>query len=225
MARSPRAGASGVIAAVWLAIVLAGIGGAALTWQTSQAQWQQQQQGQQRFILQAWAQQLTLRLEGYQRVLMGMVHLVQTHGLERVQHEKIFAAGFESVFFVPLDGPAQTLVPMQPHASGAAPSFSPVEHRLLQRAQAQGGLAVAAQARQAEWVQLTWVQPLRNSQGQLSGMLLARTQLPPSLLLPNFWIQPRGPQTGCLLCKTKAPAGHCSHRGRMGCKKPHLRWR
>ena len=118
MARSPRAGASGVIAAVWLAIVLAGIGGAALTWQTSQAQWQQQQQGQQRFILQAWAQQLTLRLEGYQRVLLGMVHLVQTHGLERVQHEKIFAAGFESVFFVPLDGPAQTLVPMQPHPSG-----------------------------------------------------------------------------------------------------------
>ena len=186
MARSPRAGASGVIAAVWLAIVLAGIGGAALTWQTSQAQWQQQQQSQQRFILQAWAQQLTLRLEGYQRVLLGMVHLVQTRGLERVQHEKIFAAGFESVFFVPLDGPAQTLVPMQPHPSGAAPSFSPVEHRLLQRAQAQGGLAVAAQARQAEWVQLTWVQPLRNSQGQLSGMLLARTQLPPSLLLPNF---------------------------------------
>ena len=122
MARSPRAGASGVIAAVWLAIVLAGIGGAALTWQTSQAQWQQQQQGQQRFILQAWAQQLTLRLEGYQRVLLGMVHLVQTHGLERVQHEKIFAAGFESVFFVPLDGPAQTLVPMQPHPRGAAPS-------------------------------------------------------------------------------------------------------
>ena len=63
MARSPRAGASGVIAAVWLAIVLAGIGGAALTWQTAQAQWQQQQQGQQRFILQAWAQRLTLRLE------------------------------------------------------------------------------------------------------------------------------------------------------------------
>ena len=154
--------------------------------QFAQAQWQQQQQGQQRFILQAWAQQLTLRLEGYQRVLLGMVHLVQTRGLERVQHEKIFAAGFESVFFVPLDGPAQTLVPMQPHPSGAAPSFSPVEHRLLQRAQAQGGLAVAAQARQAEWVQLTWVQPLRNSQGQLSGMLLARTQLPPSLLLPNF---------------------------------------
>ncbi len=111
MARSPRAGASGVIAAVWLAIVLAGIGGVVLTWQTSQAQWQQQQQSQQRFILQAWAQQLTLRLEGYQRVLLGMVHLVQTHGLERVQHEKIFSAGFESVFFVPLDGPAQTLVP------------------------------------------------------------------------------------------------------------------
>ena len=98
MARSPRAGASGVIAAVWLAIVLAGIGGAALTWQTSQAQWQQQQQGQQRFILQAWAQQLTLRLEGYQRVLLGMVHLVQTHGLERVQHEKSLPPGLSPFF-------------------------------------------------------------------------------------------------------------------------------
>lgn len=178
----------GVIAAVWLAIALAGMGVWGLARETIQEQWQQQQQLQQRVMLQAWAQQLTLRLEGYQRLLLGLVQLEQMHGLERLQREAAAVTGFSAVFLVRRDGAAQQLVPLlQAVESGTV--FSAAERNLLQRGQTTGGLAVSAQAMgtEPEWVQLTWVQPLRNPQGQLTALLLARAELPKSVLLPNFF--------------------------------------
>lgn len=227
--RLPQLGVRTLVAVVCAAIVLAALGVAWLGQYAFQAQWQQQQQAQQRQLLQAWSQQLTLRLEPYQRTLLGLAQLAQEQGFTRLQQEKVLTAGFQALFLAHPGGLVEQLTPQRQARSQPLPL---AVRTVRERALAQGALALYAQAAEGEVVQLTWAQPLRDAQGRLTALLLAQAEVPQTLLLPaaQSVAEVFGPQvfvlrdaeTGVLVRSlASSPAGAASFGEELALAHPH----
>lgn len=202
------------VAALCVVIAFAALGLAWLGQHAFQTQWQQQQQAQQHLLLQAWSQQLALRLEAYQRALLGLAQFAQEQGAAHLQQEKVLTASFNTLFLAHSDGAVEQLAPQRQALIPLQPLPAAIQI-VRQRALVQGGLVLYAQAVEGETVQLTWAQPLRDAQGQLAALLLAQADIPQNLLLPmtgqspaevfgSFGFALRDAQTG-ILVRSLAP--------------------
>lgn len=212
--RLPRPDVRAQVAALCVVIAFAALGLAWLGQHAFQTQWQQQQQAQQHLLLQAWSQQLALRLEAYQRALLGLAQFAQEQGAAHLQQEKVLTASFNTLFLAHSDGAVEQLAPQRQALIPLQPLPAAIQI-VRQRALVQGGLVLYAQAVEGETVQLTWAQPLRDAQGQLAALLLAQADIPQNLLLPmtgqspaevfgSFGFALRDAQTG-ILVRSLAP--------------------
>ncbi|MFC4620643.1 diguanylate cyclase domain-containing protein [Comamonas nitrativorans] len=231
----PRPGVRALVAALCAAIAFAALGLAWLGQHAFQTQWQQQQQAQQHLLLQTWSQQLALRLEAYQRALLGLAQFAQEQGAARLQQERVLTASFNTLFLAHPDGTVEQLAPQRQALIPLQPLPAAIQI-VRQRALVQGGLVLYAQAVEGETVQLTWAQPLRDAQGQLVALLLAQAEIPQNLLLPMtaqfpaevfgpFGFALRDAQTG-ILVRSLAPGNEVlPMQPEQALQLPYPQWR
>lgn len=167
-------------------LILAVLWSAGVLLQTEQAQQRYQQHMQQQVLLHSWSRQLTVRLQAYQRALLGVVQTVQDHGPAWVQHERGTLSWFDEVYVLHPSGQWAQLAPRFSPLT-QPPPYPPMPTGLQQVGQEslhhqQPRLQVHKVNQ--EHIQLTWAQPVRDAQGQAQTVVLATARLPHTLLLP-----------------------------------------
>ncbi len=175
LARYLPAGTTLVRLVCWAVVaVLAVLGG-----YSEQAQQHQRQHMQQHQLLQNWSQQLTLRMEPYQRTLLQLAQ----HAPDAVAPSTASAVApwFDALYWVPVAGAAQEHYP-RAHTLSEGQSLP----QAFIGSAADGG-APTPQLRAhnaAAAVDLVWTQPVRDIQGTLIGQWVAHSQVPQGWLLP-----------------------------------------